>query len=234
MEPEIIHMSTLRSVSARWRVVALGVFLLLPHDARAQGAPATNPVGQGPMTVERVHSGFLVTPEIKVTRFDHRTTEVVGADAGWLADKTFFIGGGGYWMANQSHDRQLAYGGLVLGLSTPVDSPFSVGVKTLLGGGRATVARSFTVFDTDGRGDGIRILVPDGPGRTVLPPLTNTVRLREDFVVFEPEVNVAFKMSKRLRVTAGAGYRWIGRERGGLDGLSGPSGSVGLQIGGGG
>ncbi|MEP7307504.1 MAG: hypothetical protein ABJA98_18530 [Acidobacteriota bacterium] len=227
-------MSTLSSVSARWPAVALGLFLSLPHAASAQGVPAANPAGQGPMTVERVQSGFLVTPEIKVTRFDHRTTEVVGADAGWLADKMFFIGGGGYWMANQSHDRQLAYGGLVLGLSTPVDSPFSVGVKTLLGGGRATVARSFTVFDTDGRGDGIRILVPDGSGRTVLPPITTSVRLRQDFVVLEPQVNVAFKMSKRLRLTAGAGYRWIGRERGGLDGLSGPSGSVGLQIGGGG
>src|SRR4051794_2483931 len=42
--------------------------------------PAQGPAGsRGPMTVERVKSGFLVEPEVKVTKFDHRTSELVGA-----------------------------------------------------------------------------------------------------------------------------------------------------------
>jgi hypothetical protein len=226
-------MNTLSSLSVRSSAVALGIFLL-PLAAAAQGAPTPSSSGQGPMLVERVKSGFLVAPEIKVTRFDRRTSELVGADAGWLADQTFFIGGGGYWMANQTRDRQLAYGGLVLGLSTPVDSPVSFGVKGLVGGGRATVVRSFTLFDDGDRGD-LRIQTPGGSRNVVvLPPILTNVRLRQDFVVVEPQANVAFKMSKRLRLTVGAGYRWIGRGRDGLDDLSGASGNVGLQIGGGG
>jgi hypothetical protein len=227
-------MNTSRAIAGRAAAIACAL-LALPVAAGAQDASAEQqaPRTQGPMAVERVKSGFLITPEIKVTRFDRRTSELVGADVGWLADQTFFIGGGGYWMADQSRDRQLAYGGLVLGLTTPVDSPFSVGVKTLLGGGRATVSRAFTIFDPFNDGD-VRSPTP-GRGNVSVPvPILTNVRFREDFVVLEPEVNIGFKMSKRIRLTAGAGYRWIGRDRGGLDGLSGPTGSVGLQIVGGG
>ena len=33
----------------------------------------------GPMTVERIHSGCLAAPEVKVTEIDHKTSELVGA-----------------------------------------------------------------------------------------------------------------------------------------------------------
>src|SRR2546430_1784725 len=135
-------MNTLLAYSTRAAVAA--AFLALPLSAAAQDVDASASAqqgtrSQGPMVVERVKSGFQVTPEVKITKFDSKTSEVVGADAGWLADKSFFIGGGGYWLANQNHDRRLAYGGLVLGLFTPVDAPFSFGVKALIGGGSATV-----------------------------------------------------------------------------------------------
>jgi hypothetical protein len=228
-------MGTRSSLSAGSSIVAIGI-LFLPGLAAAQSAPPPGAGSQGPMLVERVKSGFLVEPEVKVTSFDHQTSELVGADAGWLADKTFFIGGGGYWMAsNQSHDRQLAYGGLVLGLSTPVDSPFSFGVKTLLGGGRATVLQPVTIFDDSGPGD-IRIQQTPGGRPTIVlpPPIVTNVRFREDFAVIEPQANIGFKMSKQVRLTVGAGYRWAGRRHDNVDGLSGASGSVGVQIGGGG
>ena len=97
--------------------------LALPLAASAQDASAEPqaPRTQGPMTVERVKSGFVVTPEVKITSFDHSTSELIGADGGWLADKMFFIGGGGYWMVNQNHDRELAYGGLVVNQRVPAD-----------------------------------------------------------------------------------------------------------------
>jgi len=230
-------MNTSRANAGRAAAIAYAL-LALPIAAGAQDASAEQqaPRTQGPMTVERVKSGFLVTPEVKITTFDHKTSELLGADGGWLADKMFFIGGGGYWMLNQNHDRELAYGGLVLGVSTPVDSPFSFGVKTLIGGGTATVGRSITVYD-DGPGD-IRIQTPGARQTVILPtPIITNVRYHEDFFVFEPQAHVAFKMSKWIRVTAGAGYRWTGHYyyyHDGPDGLSGATGSVGLQIGGGG
>ena len=86
---------------------AAAMVLLLPLTAAAQsGAPA--PSSQGPMVVERVQSGFLVAPDVKVTRVDGITSELAGAYAGWLTDGTIFVGGGGYWMANQSSDRRMA------------------------------------------------------------------------------------------------------------------------------
>ena len=215
-------MNTLLAYSRRAAIAAM--FLALPLSAAAQDADASAQQGtrtQGPMVVQRVKSGFQVTPEVKITKFDSKTSEVVGADAGWLADKIFFIGGGGYWLANQSRDRKLAYGGLVLGLSTPVDAPVSFGVKTLIGGGRATVVRGFTFYNDDFRGR------PNQPQF-----ITENVRLSDSFPVVEPEANAAFRLGDHFRVVVGAGYRWIGRERGGLDRLGGATGTVGLQIGG--
>ena len=227
-------MNTLRMHSARVAAGAL-MLLALPLSAAAQEASALNDAtavnaagafqaaslqgarSQGPLQVERVTSGVLVTPEVKVTTFDGKTSEVVGGDVGWLADKSFFIGGGGYWLANTGHDRNLAYGGLVLGLFTPVDKPFAFGVKTLLGGGRATVTRSLT-FVNDSR---------NGPQF-----FTQDVRLSDSVGVVEPEADAVFRLGGNFRVTAGVGYRWVGRERGSFDRLSGATGTVGLQIGG--
>src|SRR5690349_6117646 len=81
-------MDTFSARSIRSLVFTLGI-ALLPLAASAQNPPASGGT-QGPMVVERIKSGFVVEPEVKVTKFDHRTSELVGADAGWLADQTFF------------------------------------------------------------------------------------------------------------------------------------------------
>ena len=208
-------------------VLALALSLV-PMAAAAQGTPP--PPGQGPMTVERVTSSFLVAPQVKVTRFDRKTTELVGGYAGRLTDRTFFIGGGGYWMAERSRDRQLAYGGVVVGLQSGANGRVGFAVKGLVGGGRATIVRSELRFDDD---HDVRILTPAIVPKVVLPPtpVFTDVRVREEFFIFEPDASLVFKLTRRVRLTAGAGYRWVGRARGGRDGLGGPSGSVGLQIG---
>ena len=86
-------------------VLAASLVLLTPLTAAAQG---------GPMIVERVENGFLGAPDVKVTEVDHRTSELVGGYAGWVFDQTIFVGGGGYWMANHSSDRELGYSGFVV------------------------------------------------------------------------------------------------------------------------
>ena len=85
----------------------------MAQDASEQRTAAGGSQSQGPMVVERVHSGFLVAPDFKVTEVNRVTSELAGAYAGWVVDDTFFIGGGGYWLANPNRNREMAYGGLV-------------------------------------------------------------------------------------------------------------------------
>lgn len=207
--------------------------VLTPFGAAAQGgAPPSTPPSRGPMTVERVRSGFLVAPDFKVTEFDHRLSELAGAYAGWLSDRTFFLGGGGYWLANRSRDREMAYGGLVVGWFAGADRRVGFGAKGLIGGGRATLVRSFgEIFDYDHRD--VQRLEVIGPGTALLIPPHQNVRVRDDFLVAEPEATVIVGLSRHFRLTAGAGYRLIAGARGTRHRLEGATGSVALQIGGG-
>lgn len=205
---------------------------LSPLAAAAQGgSPPSTPLGQGPMTVERVKSGFLVAPDFKVTEFDRRVSQLAGAYAGWLSDRTFFLGGGGYWLANRSRDREMAYGGLVVGWFAGADRRIGFGAKGLIGGGRARLVTSVgDIFDYDHRDVQRLEGVASGLG-LLIPPQVN-VRVRDDFFVAEPEATVIVGLSKHFRLTAGAGYRLIGGARGTRDRLQGATGSVALQIGG--
>jgi hypothetical protein len=217
----------------RAAAACLLILLLTPLAADAQGSAAPpTPPNQGPMTVERVKSGFLVAPDFKVTEFDHRVSQLAGAYAGWLSDQTFFLGGGGYWLANRSRDREMAYGGLVLGWFAGTDRRIGFGAKGLIGGGRATLVSSFgDIFDDDDRD--VRRLEVGARGTSVPPPPLINVRVRDDFFVAEPEATVIVGLTRHFRLTVGAGYRLIGGARGTRTRLQGATGSVALQIGGG-
>jgi hypothetical protein len=62
-------------------------------------------------------------------------------------------------------------------------------------------------------------------------PVVTNVRVRDEFFVAEPEANVIINLGKRFHLSAGAGYRFAGRDRGTRDGVSGATGTVALQIG---
>jgi len=200
---------------------------LVPLSAAAQPAGSTTPRTQGPMTIEQIHSGWLVAPDVKVTEVDRITSGLVGAYAGWLSEQRFFIGGGGYWLAD-GNDRQMAYGGVVLQWLVWNSGRFGVSAKGLLGGGQATLS------------DTISVRVPEvrTNGRVITPATTvsQRVRIRDGFAVAEPEAQLSFRLRKQLRLAVGAGYRFTGSDRrGGFRGdrLDGATGSVSLQIGGG-
>jgi hypothetical protein len=225
------------------RIVTLaGVCVLAVPLAASAQTPSDGtqpPANQGPMIVERIHTGFLISPEAKATRFDKQVKPLVGGSAGWVvADQTFFIGGGGYWMPETGRsDRELAYGGAVLQWFVLNGGRFGLSAKGLLGGGRATVPDTITQ---------IVVPVPTPSGRNTPPvpspprTVTTTIRARQDFVVAEPEVNARFGLAKHVRFTAGAGYRFAGSDwnrRGGFDRglsrrLSGATATFGIQIGG--
>jgi hypothetical protein len=198
---------------------------LAPALATAQSNAA--PVTSGPMIVERLHNGFLIAPDVKITQVDHTTSELVGGSAGWVTDQTFFIGAGGYWLANQSSTRKMGYGGLVVQWLAHTDNRIGFSVKSLFGAGGATVGATVTqlVYPTDGR-----ILNKDPLARPIFSTTTVTVPLREGFFVAEPEANLTLRLTKRVRLAGGLGYRAVSRDRRDGTQLSGATGSVGLQF----
>ena len=215
------------------RALAACLFVsIAPMTALAQDPSSQNT--QGPMIVERVKSGFVVAPDFKVTEVDRRVSALAGAYAGWLNDKTLLIGGGGYWLANRSRDREMAYGGIVVGWLARTDRRFGFGTKALIGGGEATLSSTISnIFEVPGsRGEPFGRSQPS-PGRVVPQPLTTRVRFRDSFFIAEPEANLLVGLTRRLRLTGGIGYRLIGGARSTDDRLRGVTGSIALQIGGG-
>jgi hypothetical protein len=204
---------------------------LVPLSAAAQPAGQTTPRTQGPMTVEPIHSGFLVAPDVKVTEVDRKTSELVGGYAGWLTDDRVFIGGGGYWLANGNrNDREMAYGGVVVHWLVWNSGRVGLGAKGLLGGGEATLADTVTITP---RVPEFR--TQDGRGPATAPALVQRVRVRDGFLLAEPEAQLSLKLMKQLRLAIGAGYRFTGTDRHsfGSRRLDGATGSLALQIGGG-
>jgi len=228
------------------RAMFAGAVLLaaLPLSATAQTLaddtqPPPPPASQGPMTVERIHSGFLIAPEVKATRFDKKTSGMVGGSAGWVHEEALFVGGGGYWMASsRGSDRQMAYGGVVLQWFAVNGDRFGLSAKSLFGGGEATLPETVTQYILP---TPTPRLDPRPPQLPPVPrPVTTTVRLHDPFLVAEPEVNARLALARHVRLALGAGYRFAGSDwnrRGGFDRdrsqrLSGATATFGVQIGG--
>jgi hypothetical protein len=212
-------------------LIAVAWFItgLTPLTAEAQQASQN----QGPMIVERVHSGFLVAPDVKVTEVDRRTSELAGGYAGWVADEAFFIGGGGYWLANGSSGRRMAYGGLVLQWLARSDRRVGFGVKGLVGGGRATLTDTVTTLVRVPSATRPTGRVDSGRLPSTFRTTTTDVRFRRDFFVAEPELDVLVRLTNRMHLTGGIGYRAVGAFRRDDNRLGGAVGSVAVQIGGG-
>jgi hypothetical protein len=223
--------------------LAAAVFVAaLPLTAAAQSADETTqppPPNQGPMTVERMHSGFSFAPEVKITDFDHQTSGLVGGSAGWTAEETFFFGGAGYWMPNGSNGRELGYGGFVMQWFVVGGDRHGISAKVLLGGGGATVLQTVTqVVPLPGPRDLERLTPAQINDLNRARTVTSTVRVHDHFFVAEPEVNGHIALAKHVRLTLGAGYRFAGNGYyyyGGFnnrDRISGAVGTLGVQIGG--
>lgn len=202
-------------------------------------------LAQGPMTVEPVGSGWAATPEIKQTEVDHHSGTLVGGNAGWIADETFFVGGAGYWLVNGNHDRELGYGGFLMQWIARGSERVGFAAKALIGGGTGTLTDTVTTYvvvpgpvpsPANGRPDQPRVPVPP-----VTRPVTQSVRVHNDFFVFEPGLDAHIRFNNWARLTAGAGYRFIAdyNHYGYYDGyhdndrLQGWVGTVGVTFGGG-
>lgn len=221
-----------KALSATSASAALIVSLLaFPAAAFAQSSGAS--VDQGPMTVERMHSGFVVAPDVKMTEVDKTTSALAGGYAGWVSDDTIFIGGGGYWLANQASDRKMAYGGLVVQWLTRADRRLGLAAKALVGGGQATLGTTVLRPPVEPFDPRSLILRRDLDRIDLRAPISTRVRYHQGFFVAEPQVDLVVKLTKSLRLTGGVGYRLIDAEGRDDRRLRGATGSVALQIGGG-
>lgn len=202
------------------RTLLVMALLALPAASFAQGPTRTGP---GPLVIERLENRFVIAPDFKVTEIDGDTGQLAGGYAGWLAEDTLLVGGAAYWLANGPDDAELAYGGLLIGWTTPAEHRIQFGARGLVGVGRATLGTEVTRFARFGS----RRSAP-------APPATTTVRVRgrDDFFVFEPQLTLVTKLTDHFAVTWGAGYRLTGYTDFLDDRLRGLTGSVALQLGG--
>jgi hypothetical protein len=180
----------------------------VPASAFAQPSP---PTSSGPMTVERMHNGWYGAGDVKLTEVDHRASTLIGGQGGRIFDDAFFVGGAGYWLANGSHDHEMAYGGIVIQYMLQADRRVAFGGKMLIGGGQATLA------------DNIRVASRTGPRVT-------TVRYYEGFFLVEPEATASVRVVDHVRLTGGVGYRAVNTYDHVDNRLGGVTGSIGFSI----
>ena len=180
-------------------------------SAQAQAPASPSPA---PLVLEPIESNFVVAPEYKFTDVNGRTGHMAGVSAGVLTDRSLYVGGAIYFLANGSDDFGLTYGGLLTGWTTGVGSHLRVGGRGLVGFGGATLGEAFTAFDPHFRG--LR---------------TYRYIAHDDFFLAEPQGQAHLSFADHVGVDITGGYRfafWDEFIRGGVDGVTG---AVALQIG---
>jgi hypothetical protein len=204
--------------------LVLGTLVLLPRPSAAQQDP-TPPTSR--LRVETISTRFVVAPDVRFTEVNDRSATLAGVYAGWLTDRTIFIGGGGYWLANRDDDFKVAYGGPIIGVVAHADRKLAFGARTLIGFGNATLSDRYGVLV----GEQIRFGTGRTPGNRRGFNQSTLVAFDDNFFVVEPQVNAVWKITNWLGVDAGVGYRLIAGSELLDDRLRGLSGSIALQFG---
>jgi len=201
--------------------------------AQQPSAPSPAPAAS-PLVVEKIENGWLFAPDARVADLDGRTGALAGAYGGRVIDKTILVGGGGYWMTNGDRNHEMGYGGAVVEWMPMGDRRIGFGVRSLVGGGMATMPVTYAIMNSRefprGMPQQIRFglrpgaVAPAGGTRTI------TAAVRDDFFVFEPQANLLLNLARHYRVSVGVGYRVIGGAREMNHQLEGLSGAVSLRI----
>jgi hypothetical protein len=209
----------------RIHLLAALALALVPASAFAQAG--SQPGSAGPLVVQRLDEGLLVAPDYKVTSFDGKTGHLIGATGGWSLENTLFVGGSWYWLANGSRDRELSYGGLVVGWTIPSEGRFQVGGRGLVGIGTARLDVSYPV----------PILAPsprDGRFGRLEPVVSGTIPRQflahDDFFVFEPQGSFRASINRHTRLNIAAGYRVTAAGDILEDRLNGVTGNIAVEF----
>lgn len=215
--------------------------LVLATAAHAQNTPAPT---NGPLVLERVHDGWVLAPDFKVTDIDDHTGELAGVYGGRLIDNTLLIGGAAYWLTNDARDFGMSYGGVIVGWQSREFGRIRFGGRGLAGGGVATLGFDINgqrnvVVNTGGRVGDIRfgVVDPRVPPGTRVPatipsqPIRGRVVAHEDFLVVEPQANISARITKGIGVSCGVGYRETANADVLRDRLNGPTANLAIQFG---
>ena len=74
-------------------------------------ASAQEPATESRLTVERIRSGLLVAPDLKLTSIDGGSGAVAGLYGGFITDRRLLLGAGAYWLTSGPAGVDMAYGG---------------------------------------------------------------------------------------------------------------------------
>ena len=194
----------------------------------ASPAPAA-----GPLVVERIHNGWLFSPDMRVTDLDGDTGALAGGYVGRITDNSWVIGGGGYFLTNRDDDFKLMYFGPVVEWMARADRRIGFGIRGLVGGGSATLPLPITdVIDPRVLASSSRSSRRGHRGLSLVDPAA-MIAVRDDFFVAEPQANLLVNLSRGQRIVFGVGYRMVGSAPFLGDALNGLSGSIAYQLGGG-
>lgn len=215
-------------------VMAVPAAAQQPASGSAQNTPAQGTIGP-------IESGFLIAPDARITEVNNRSATLVGAYGGWMTEHTVLIGAGGYWLANDARDFEMAYGGPVVEWLVHGERTIAFGARGLVGGGRATLSGTLgDLFGVTTDQAAVESISRDGHrGRPVMTDrgrqLTSSsvVIVRDEFFIAEPQAIVSIRAANWLHVDAGVGYRVIAGAGSLDDRLRGVSGTLSLKFGGG-
>jgi hypothetical protein len=216
-----------------WALTAAIAGLPLAAFAQAPQPPGT-------MVIERVDQGFVFAPDVRFTEVDGETSTLIGGYGGWMTDRTWLVGAGGYWLANQDDDLEMAYGGLVVEWLSHGTERIGFGVRGLVGGGGATIGSTvgdyFELDDielphVDPRFRHASRWIRGGRGGASIVADTPLL-VHEYFFVAEPQASLILHFARWARLDVGVGYRFTAGAGPLDDELSGVSASVAVQFGG--
>lgn len=222
----------MRAIALSLTLVLAGASSVFAQDTSSNTAgpnTASQTTSQGPLVLEPVHNPFVVAPEYKVTDIDGRAGQLAGGYAGRLIEEHLLIGGAIYTLVHGANGMELTYGGVVVGWAMRPDARVRFGARGLVGGGTATLPIGDYVVPFGGRASDPRRLTP---GQTVVGN-TQVVRFfgRDDFMVFEPQVNAVTRFTDHVGVDLSLGYRLTGFDEFGRDRLDGVTGSIAVRFG---
>ena len=168
-----------------------------------------------------LENGGFGGPTVKFSQFAGELGLLVGGGGGWVIDKTFTIGGAGFGLVttnvvnngSEEYEIGFGYGGLLLEYLKRPDDLIHYYATCIFALGGLSFRAPGSYVDIDPSKDDMVYIV-------------------------EPSVNVCLNLTKSLKVSAGAGYRYVtGLDQASLDlgieetGLTGASFNISFRFG---
>ena len=122
------------SPSARIALILVAIVSFTTATAFAQE------MSEPEVLLKDTHNSALFELDNKFSKVDGGFAHFIGFSGGWLINRQFLIGLGGYGMTNRASRFQMGYGGLVLEYFVDPSRLLNFSVRGLIGGGASSWA----------------------------------------------------------------------------------------------